>query len=121
MRWQNPCEFLDSNGTDHAFRSTCRRGDARSLTGMSVMRLFAIILGAILSGLPAYAMFTSADGQNWGEPSDTGTFPQNAGLHTVKFTQPAAARCLKLVAKCSFNSSVPYAALAELNIIPGDH
>ena len=65
-----------------------------------------------------YAVFTSADGQNWGEPQATGAFPQNAELHTVKFAPPVAARCLKLVARSSFNSAAPYASLAELNIIP---
>ncbi|MGA2245537.1 MAG: discoidin domain-containing protein [Verrucomicrobiota bacterium] len=65
-----------------------------------------------------FAVFTSADGRNWGEPVATGAFPQNDELHTVKFAQPVEARFLKLVAKNSFNPSAPYASLAELNIIP---
>ena len=67
-----------------------------------------------------YAVFTSADGQNWGEPVATGAFQQNADLHTVKFAKPVEARSLKLVAKSSFNPSAPYASVAELNLIFGE-
>ncbi|HTI99819.1 MAG TPA: discoidin domain-containing protein [Dongiaceae bacterium] len=66
-----------------------------------------------------YAVFTSTDGEKWGEPVAAGTFPQNDEWHPVKFMQPVKARFLKLVAKSSFNSAAPYASLAELNLIPG--
>jgi len=66
----------------------------------------------------SYTVFTSPNGSDWGEPAASGAFPQNDGLHTVKFARPVEARFLKLVAKSSFNSSAPYASLAELNVIP---
>ncbi|MHB8520381.1 MAG: discoidin domain-containing protein [Limisphaerales bacterium] len=64
-----------------------------------------------------YAVFTSADGKNWRAPAANGAFPHNAGLHTVRFAAPVEAHFLKLVADSSFDSSKPYASLAELNII----
>ena len=66
-----------------------------------------------------YVVFTSVDGQNWGEPAAIGAFPQNDELHAVKFAQPVAARFVKLVAKSSFDSSKAYASLAEMNILLG--
>jgi hypothetical protein len=64
-----------------------------------------------------YAVFSSADGRNWGAPVVEGTFQHSARLHTVKFAAPVETRFLKLVAKSSFDSSKPYASLAELDII----
>jgi hypothetical protein len=64
-----------------------------------------------------YAVFSSADGRNWGAPVVEGTFQHSARLHTVKFAAPVEMRFLKLVAKSSFDSSKPYASLAELDII----
>ena len=67
-----------------------------------------------------FAVFTSADGRNWGVPAARSAFPNNAQWHTVKFEKPVEARFLKLVANSSFDSSKPYASLAELDIIPGE-
>ena len=41
-------------------------------------------------------MFTSADGQNWGEPVATGAFKRNAELHAVKFAKPVEAPLLEI-------------------------
>jgi hypothetical protein len=67
-----------------------------------------------------FAVFTSDDGMHWGEPAARSTFPQDAQWHTVKFATPVKARFLKLVANSSFDSSKPYASLAELDILPVD-
>jgi hypothetical protein len=65
-----------------------------------------------------YSVYISNDGKNWGEPVAIGTFPQNAKLHVVRFAEPVKTRCLKLVAKSSFDSSQPYSSLADLDVIP---
>jgi hypothetical protein len=67
-----------------------------------------------------YAVYTSADGKNWGAPVAQGAFPYGAEWHTVKFAQPVEARFLRFVANSSFDSSKPYASLAELDIIPAE-
>ena len=67
-----------------------------------------------------FAVFTSDDGTNWGEPAARGTFPQDAQWHTVTFATPVKARYLKLVANSSFDPAKPYASLAELDILPVD-
>lgn len=67
-----------------------------------------------------FAVFTSDDGTNWGESEIRGTFPQDDQWHTVTFPKPVKARYVKLVANSSFDSSKPYASLAELDIIPLD-
>ena len=65
-----------------------------------------------------YSVYISNDGKNWGEPVAIGTFPQNAELQVVRFAAPVKTRCLKLVAKSSFDSSQPYSSLADLDVIP---
>ncbi len=67
-----------------------------------------------------YALFTSNDGQHWGEPVAKGTFEKDAEWKIVKFAQPVEARFVKLLAKTSFHSKQPYASLAELNLIFGE-
>jgi F5/8 type C domain len=67
-----------------------------------------------------FAVFTSDDKQNWGAAAVQGAFPQDAQWHTVKFATPVKARYLKLVANSSFDSSKPYASLAELDLLPVD-
>lgn len=71
------------------------------------------------SAVKDYAVFTSTDGEKWGEPVATGAFPENAELHSVKFAKPVNARFLKLVAKSSFGAAVPFVSLAELDVIFG--
>ena len=67
-----------------------------------------------------FAVFTSNDGQSWGTAAAQGVFAQDAQWHTVKFATPIKACYLKLVANSSFDSSKPYASLAELDILPVD-
>jgi hypothetical protein len=67
-----------------------------------------------------FAVFTSADGRNWGAPVAAGSFERSAKLQTVKFARPVETRYLKLVANNSHDPSKPYASLAELNIIPAE-
>ena len=67
-----------------------------------------------------FAVFTSDDGQSWGAAAAQGAFAKDALWHTVKFATPLKTRYLKLVANSSFDSSKPYASLAELDILPVD-
>ena len=67
-----------------------------------------------------YAVYTSADGKNWGEPVAKGAFEPSAELHTVRFAKPVEAQYLRFVAVSSFDPSRPYASLAELNVITGE-
>ena len=64
-----------------------------------------------------YAVFTSADGQHWGEPVAEGSFQRDAQLKTVKFNKPVETRFVKFMAKTGFRSKQPFASLAELNLI----
>jgi len=67
-----------------------------------------------------YAVYVSADGQNWGQPILRGTFKANAGLQTVRFLEPVETRHLKLVALSGFDPAKPYASMAELDVLlPG--
>jgi F5/8 type C domain/Glycosyl hydrolases family 2, sugar binding domain/Glycosyl hydrolases family 2 len=63
-----------------------------------------------------YAVYTSADGKDWGAPIATGSFKLNAEMQTVKFAKPVQARHLKFVAVSSFIPSKPYASMAELDV-----
>ena len=67
-----------------------------------------------------YAVYVSADGQDWGTPVAQGTFRRDDSLHTVKFTSSVTTRFLKLVAVSSFEPAKPYASLAELSVITGE-
>jgi hypothetical protein len=67
-----------------------------------------------------YAVYTSADGKNWGKPVAKGAFKPNAELQAVKFGMPVEAQYLRFVAVSSFDSSQPYASLAELDVIMGE-
>jgi hypothetical protein len=64
-----------------------------------------------------YAVYISADGKNWGQPIARGMFKRNADLQTVKFSEPVETRHLKFVALSGFDSSKPYASMAELDVI----
>jgi hypothetical protein len=64
-----------------------------------------------------YVVFASADGTNWGAPVAKGAVNYGAELQTVKFANPIETRYLIFVAKSSFDSSKPYASLAELDVI----
>jgi hypothetical protein len=64
-----------------------------------------------------YAIYTSADGKNWGAPIVLGALQRSASMQTVKFTQPVTTRYLKFVAVSSFDMSKPFASVAELDVI----
>jgi len=64
-----------------------------------------------------YAVYASADGEDWGQPLARGQFDPNAGLQTVKFSQPVTTRRLKFVALSSFDPAKPFASMAELDVI----
>ncbi len=64
-----------------------------------------------------YAVYVSADGQDWGQPIARGQFKRNADLQTVKFEGPVETRHLKFVALSSFDSSEPFASMAELDVL----
>ena len=64
-----------------------------------------------------YAVYASADGQNWGQPIARGKFEPSAGVQKVAFSQPIETRRLKFVALNSFDPSKPYASMAEFDVI----
>jgi len=64
-----------------------------------------------------YAVYISADGKDWGQPVARGAFKGAAGLQTVNFPHAVETRHLKFVALSGFDSSKPYASLAELDVI----
>jgi hypothetical protein len=64
-----------------------------------------------------YEFYVSDDGRNWGAPVARGTFPDTSNLQTIGFTQPTTARFVRLVA-LSGHGVEPYAALAELDVLP---
>ncbi len=64
-----------------------------------------------------YAVYVSADGKNWGQPVARGTFKRNDDLQTVKFPAPVETQHIKFVALDSFDSTNPYASMAELDVI----
>ena len=63
-----------------------------------------------------YAVHVSADGKDWGQPVAKGAFPQNAEWHTIRFANPVETQFLRLIALSGFDSSQPFASLAELSI-----
>jgi hypothetical protein len=65
-----------------------------------------------------YALYSSEDGKEWGEPAAKGAFADDPGLKTVLLDKPRAARFLRLVA-LSGHAPGPWASLAELEILPG--
>jgi hypothetical protein len=64
-----------------------------------------------------YAVYVSADGRNWGQPIGRGAFKRDADLKTVRFERPVETRHLKFVAMSGFDSSAPYASMAEFDVI----
>jgi len=63
-----------------------------------------------------YEVYVSTDGQNWGSPVASGTWPNDAVMKTVRFDQPQNAQFIKLVALTEVNNQ-PFASVAELGII----
>ena len=63
-----------------------------------------------------YEVFVSEDGESWGEPRARGEFEQTADPKTVRFSEPAICRFVKLVARSAFDEQ-PFASLAELEVL----
>jgi hypothetical protein len=63
-----------------------------------------------------YEVCVSTDGQNWGSPVASGTWPNDAAMKAVHFDQPHDARFVKLVALTEVNNQ-PFASVAELGVI----
>jgi len=64
-----------------------------------------------------YAVYTSGDGKDWGQPVAQGAFQLMADWQTVEFSRPIETRHLKFVALSSFDASKPFASLAELDVV----
>jgi hypothetical protein len=64
-----------------------------------------------------YAVHVSRDGRAWGDPVAVGTFAPDATLKTIRFPRPVDTRYIKLVARSGFDSTKPYASLAEISIV----
>ncbi|HWF17953.1 MAG TPA: discoidin domain-containing protein, partial [Verrucomicrobiae bacterium] len=63
-----------------------------------------------------YLLYTSLDGENWGDPVARGTFTKTRRLKTVKFSAPTRAKFIKLVAESGYADG-SWASLAEFNVI----
>ena len=66
-----------------------------------------------------YAIYVSDKPEDWGQPVAQGAFAEDAHLKTVKFVPPRAGRFVRFVATSGFGSS-PWAAIAELDMIPAE-
>ncbi len=63
-----------------------------------------------------YAVYTSHQPGQWGEPAAQGTFDRTADLKQVAFSEPVEAQYIHFVAKNGFGNDV-YASAAEINVI----
>jgi hypothetical protein len=66
-----------------------------------------------------FTIHVSDDGQDWGEPVASGTFPPDAGLQIIRFSQAHSARFLRLAANREVNGK-PFASAAEIDVILSD-
>lgn len=66
-----------------------------------------------------YDIYTSRDGQAWGQPVASGAWAADAAEKTVRFAAPTSARFVRFVAKEGVQGH-PWAAIAELDVIPAD-
>ena len=67
-----------------------------------------------------YAFYVSADGKDWGQPISSGSFDNiknNPVKQTIRFSQPANGRFIRLVALEPADESDRSAAVAELGIL----
>jgi hypothetical protein len=62
-----------------------------------------------------YEFYVSTDGNNWGSPVATGSFPDNSAEQEVRFTAMKAA-AVRLVALSSYDGD-PWTAVAEINVL----
>jgi len=64
-----------------------------------------------------YTVYVSADGESWGKPAARGRFEQGTDRQEVLFDKPRPGPFVRLVARSAFEDK-PYAAIAELEIVP---
>jgi hypothetical protein len=63
-----------------------------------------------------YEIYVSTDGQTWGSPVASGTWPNDAAMKTIRLDRPHDAQLIKLVALTEVNNQ-PFASVAELGVI----
>jgi hypothetical protein len=63
----------------------------------------------------AYEFYVSTDGNNWGSPVATGSFPDNSAEQEVRFAAVTAA-AIRLVALSSYDGD-PWTSVAEINVL----
>jgi lysophospholipase L1-like esterase len=63
-----------------------------------------------------YAFYISSDGQSWGNPVATGTFPNTAAEQEVAFNQPVTGQFIRLVALSEVHNG-PWTAVGEINML----
>jgi hypothetical protein len=63
-----------------------------------------------------YQVYVSSDGQNWGEPSATGSFERNRNKKKVLFNKSREGRFLRFVALSGFDRQI-FASAAEIDLI----
>jgi hypothetical protein len=66
-----------------------------------------------------YELYVSLDGNTWGSPVAKGAFTRGDRLQRIDFPQPLQARYVRLVA-LNGHAQGPWAALAELELIPSN-
>lgn len=64
-----------------------------------------------------FAIYVSDDGKTWRSPVAKGAFEKGHARKTVKFAQVAKGKYLRFVALSALDGKLPFAALAELEII----
>jgi hypothetical protein len=64
-----------------------------------------------------YQVYVSNDGKNWGKPCAAGTFEKGRSDNTILFEKPDTGKFVRFLALSGFDDK-PFAAIAELNIIP---
>lgn len=67
-----------------------------------------------------YAIYTSRDGQDWGQPIARGTWAADQNARVVNFREPIELKAIRLVALNGIDESNPSASVAEIEIIPGN-
>jgi len=63
-----------------------------------------------------YEVYTSADGETWGEPLASGTLPNTKERQTIRFPKPQQTRFIKLRVLREVNGR-PFASLAEFDLL----
>jgi hypothetical protein len=67
-----------------------------------------------------YAIYTSRDGQDWGQPIAHGTWAADQNVRVINFRDPIELKSIRLVAASGIDESNPSASVAEIEIIPAN-